>query len=521
VLVALLSHLPRDLATLWGLPDQHHYFSYHPDEVFLLLPSALYFPQGDWNPHFFNYGTLYIYLVGIWAMLTHAMDAARFPDNLRPLYEVGRNVTVWMGVATVALLYFVSWRKDKWLGPLAALLLALCPLHLVNSAYATVDVPATFFITLAFVIALYGAEKPNAKWGLLAGLAVGLAAATKYNMGLFIVPVILAPIIMPPRSWRWSWCLSIVGGSIVGFVIGCPYFYTDGFRRDVLFELHHARIGGTLAFVDTGNGWLYHIIHGLPVGLGYPLLLAVIIGIIAAIRHPSRPTRVALFWIVFYLFVIGFSKEHFIRYLVPLTPFLCLLAAAGMLWLLRLSLKAVPRVGAAAFGIAVIILTSVYVAPQVTLVTHMDPRDRAWAEAQPAASHRHVSRLMRVGLVEPPWYSDPPLSPYNGGPFSRRMFDEWNQRNGNRVVLTGWDAAKLEAEKPAMFFLSDLESQDLIRLKRPDALAFVAALDKLYEGRHMVARRESVPSWLAPPRSWAPPDWLYQSPIITMYYRPR
>src|SRR5512140_1268 len=54
----------------WGLPNQAHYFSYHPDEIFLLLPS-LGFAQGDWNPHFFNYGTLYIYLVGLPATLFH------------------------------------------------------------------------------------------------------------------------------------------------------------------------------------------------------------------------------------------------------------------------------------------------------------------------------------------------------------------------------------------------------------------------------------------------------------------
>jgi len=517
VLVGLLAWLPRDIMTLWGHPSSSHYFSYHPDEIFLLLPS-FGFAQGDWNPHFFNYGTLYIYLVGIPAVLFHVVDGARFPDNLRPLYDLGRYVTVWMGVATVALLFFVSWRTDKRLGILAALLLAVCPLHLVNSAYATVDVPATFFITLAFVLALYGAEKPTAKWGVLTGLAVGFAAATKYNMGLFIVPAVFAPIIMPPRAWRWSWCLSIIGGSVLGFIIGCPYFWTEGFRRGLLFELQHARIGGTLAFVDTGNGWLYHLIHGLPVGLGYPLLLAVIIGIIAVICQPSRPTRLALLWIVFYLFAIGFGKERFIRYVVPLTPFLAVVAGAGLASAYR-SQRLTLRVPALVLGVAVLLPTWMYGFGLAVSSMSDDPRDRAWKTTRTQLLEQEAPRT--VGLVEPPWYSDPPVSPYNAGLFSRRMFEEWNRQNGSRVVVTGWDAKKLRAEKPDIFFLSDLESQDLLRLKRPDAIEFVAALNSLYQKQQVFGPVRDLPAWLAPPRSWAPPDWLYQSPRITMYHRPR
>ena len=517
VLVGLLAWLPRDIMTLWGHPTSSHYFSYHPDEIFLLLPS-FGFAQGDWNPHFFNYGTLYIYLVGIPAVLFHVVDGARFPDNLRPLYDLGRYVTVWMGVATVALLFFVSWRTDKRLGLLAALLLAVCPLHLVNSAYATVDVPATFFITLAFVLALHGAEKPTAKWGVLTGLAVGFAAATKYNAGLFIVPAVFAPIIMPPRAWRWNWCLSIIGGSALGFIIGCPYFWTEEFRLGLLFELQHTRIGGTLAFVDTGNGWVYHLIHGLPVGLGYPLLLAVIVGVIATVRQPSRPTRLALLWVVFYLFAIGFGKERFIRYLVPLTPFLCLLAAAGFARLYTSRSLAV-RVPAVIFGIAVILATSVYGTTRTSIERSDDAREIAiW---QMSRIGEELTLPPRVGLVEAPWYSDPPVSPYNAGPFSRRMFEEWNRRNGNRIVITGWDADKLQAERPGIFLLSDLGSQDLLRLKRPDALTFVAALDGLYQEQRTFGPVRDLPIWLAPPRSWAPPDWLYQSPRITMYYNPR
>jgi hypothetical protein len=116
------------------------------------------------------------------------------------------------------------------------------------------------------------------------------------------------------------------------------------------------------------------------------------------------------------------------------------------------------------------------------------------------------------------------VSPFNAGLFSRDSFDKWNQATGETVAVTGWDAEKLRAEKPECFFLSDLESRDPLRLRNTHALRFVEVLDRLYQERDQFAREDRLPwnsSWLAPPRSWAPPDWLYQSPVITMYYNPR
>ena len=508
----------RALAAYWGLPDGSHFFSYHPDEPFVLLPALRVAATGDWNPHFFNYGTLYIYLVDFVGLLSGtAQEAARSHSDLRPLYLTGRFITVWMSYGTIALLWISLKRFGDRLRNFAVLLLAICPLHLVSSAYATVDVPATFWLTLAFVLTILGVERPKAVWCALTGVSIGLAAATKYNAALFLLPAMLAPHLIGLRPKRWTWYPCIVGGAIVGFVIGCPLFYTEEFRRGFLFELNHARIGGTLAFVSTGNGWAYHLFHGLPVGLGYPLLASAFLGVAAAVRTRCLHARLSLAWVVFYILAIGFSKERFIRYLIPLTPFLAILAAMGWQALYRKWSYPSLRALVAILATATVMLTSIYASHQFHALER-DPRDLAGDRLSEMADR---TPTLRAGLVSPPWYFNPAVSPYNGGPFPPGAFDDWNRRNGNRVAITGWDAAKLRAEKPEVFFLSDLESQDLLRLKRPDALAFVAALDRFYEGRHTVARRESAPAWLAPPRSWAPPDWLYQSPVITMYYNPR
>jgi len=506
----------RDANLRWGLPNAQHYFSYHPDEIFLLLPS-FGFAAGDWNPGFFNYGTLYIYLVGIPALLLGLVPGrASFPEHLAPLYLLARTITMVLGVATVLLLYLALRRRGRFTAWLSALLLALCPLHLVTSAYATVDVPSTFWITLAFLLALRAADQPSPKWGALVGLAVGLAAATKYNAGLFLVPALLAPVIVPPRAWRQGYAACVVGGAALGFVIGCPFFWTGEFLRDFLFEVQHARVGGTLAFVDTGNGWWYHLSRGLPFALGYPLLAAFLLGLIAALRRPTRASTLALFSIFLYLLVIGFSKERFIRYLVPITPFLCLVSAQGLALLPRLSRRRWPKAIAVTLACA-LIAASFACAFTMDLVRGIrDPRDSAMAALEERARRPGV---LRVGLVAAPWFCHPPVSPYNAGPFSRRFFSEWNRERGDPVAITGWDAQSLRDQRPDVFFLSDLESMDRIRLRDPDAVAFVEALDSIYKQRTSFS--QSPPIRLAPDPAWAPPDWRYESPRIIMYESPR
>jgi 4-amino-4-deoxy-L-arabinose transferase-like glycosyltransferase len=512
----------------WGLPNSQHYFSYHPDEIFVLLPS-FGFAQGDWNPHFFNYGTLYLYLVGIPAVIFGIVpDPLRFPQGLAPLYLTGRIVTALLGTASIPLLYLALRRESRSLAWGSALLLTICPLHVINSHYATVDVPATFFLVVAFLFALRGAERATLKNAILTGLFVGLAAATKYNAGLFLLPALLAPALTsvgqelascPHRNGRnagLAWWLGVPLAAALGFLICNPWIHTPEFRQGFLFEWRHAQAGGTFAFVGTGSGWSYHLLHGLPVALGYPLLAAVVAGFVLALRSKSPAARLSLFWVVVYFLVIGFGKERFIRYLVPMMPFVCVLAASACA---RLRSATEHRRGLPAARIAVTLvtwLTATYAVGQMLpLAWPLDVRDTVM-QCEPV-SFPHF----RLGLVQVPWYSDPPVSPYNAGAFTALAFDAWNASNGHRVVLTGWDAGALRRDRPDVFVVSDLESAALLRLRKPDAVEFVAALDQFY--RSHVEYRESPHtfSWLAPPRSWAPPDWLYPQPIITVYYSPR
>ena len=517
VLIGLCALALRLAGIGWGLPNAEHLFSYHPDEIFLLQP-AFGFAQGDWNPHFFNYGTLYIYLVGIPAVaLGLAPDPSRFPLGLAPLYLEGRLITAALGAASVTVLYYALRAEGRRFAALSALLLALCPLHVVTSHYATVDVPATFFLTLAALFSLRACERPSPKVELLAGAAVGLAAATKYNAGLFLVPVLFVPLLCSAGRARGRWWLTVPAGAALGFLVGCPYAWSPEFLRDLRFEAAHMQAGGTFAFVGTGSGWAYHLLRGLPVGLGYPLLLAGLAGVVAAVVLPCRAARLSLFWVILYLGLVGLAKERFIRYLVPLTPFLAVLAAAGLLAAVRLARRPLPRAGMGLLAAGVVMLTGLYAVGQATSFVGEDARDTAWAEVRDEV--RRLGGARRVGLTHSPWFFHPPVSPFNAGALSAPAFAEWNRDAGDRVAVTGWEAARLTTARPDLFFLSDLESKDLIRLRDPEAHDFLAALGAHYRTRKVYARATPPFAWLAPGREHCPPDWLYQSPHVTLYER--
>lgn len=510
----------RLIGIRWGLPNEQHYFSYHPDEIFLLLP-AFRFAQGVWNPGFFNYGPLYPFLVGIPAVSLGFVPSAPFPQGLAPLYLWGRHVTAVMGAATIPLLYTAIRREHRGRAWGAAFLLTICPLHVVNSHYATVDVPATFFLVVAFAFALRGADDLKLRSALLTGAAIGVAAATKYNLALFILPALLVPVLASRTRPSLAWWGGVPAGLVIGFLVCNPFVGTPEFRQGFLFELRHAQQGGTLAFVNTGSGWAYHLLRGLPTALGYPLLALITVGTVLSLRSKSVAVRLSLVWVVWYLFAIGFGKERFIRYLVPLMPFVCVLGCQVLACyaeqirpsrFARLLRVEAPKV--------LIFLTLVYLATQMLPLCGIDGRDWTWIQTQ--SDILESQHVQTIGLVDLPWYFHPPMSPYNAGAFSKESFENWNTRAPHRVVITGWEAARFEVTTPDIFILSDLESADFLRLGNHSARALVERLSRSYSDHRTF---ESLPSatsrWLAPPRQLQPPDWRYPSPIITVYSRPR
>ena len=303
--------------------------------------------SGDFNPHFFDYPGLYIYIQALVAcvrFVTGAMDGLwRSLDQFWPehLFLWTRALNAALGTLTILVVYRAGLRWGSWVALLSAVLMAVWPNHVRESHFALTDVPLTLFTTLALVLSLRAYETGRLAWFLAAGASVGLAAATKYNgAAALVMPLIAAAMVKTPRSSRAWHAIAATGAAGGAFLLGAPY---------TLFDLPAFLNGfGALAVAfrprPFSNGAQSYLEH-LNVAIGWPGVIVSGAGIIWGVARVLRDRDFAKWALIIvfplvYFHIIATKHLIFARYLLPVAPFLCLLMAVvvvdGVKWALRL-----------------------------------------------------------------------------------------------------------------------------------------------------------------------------------------
>jgi 4-amino-4-deoxy-L-arabinose transferase-like glycosyltransferase len=340
VAIVALGAILRFFPIWFGLP----YAQARPDET-AALGLAVSVRSGDLNPHFFHWPSLAIY---VFATLHAAMSGIRRVMGVSPelsfseLAISARAIVAAAGTLTIVVLFSMARRMGgTTIGLLAALFLAVSILHVRDSHFAMTDVLMTMLSTASLALLLRaldadasGRMTPTA-WFAVSGFVGGLAASTKYSAAALMAGMAAGQLCWLGRfrnSWwrREAWMPSVafVTAFLAGFVAGTPYAVLDyqTFTTDLLFDLTHLSGGHG---VDLGRGWVYHLTTSLPYGLGIPVFLAAIAGIVPMVRHyPRHAFVVGLFGAGFYA-SIGSGQTVFFRYVLPLVPILCLPAAVA------------------------------------------------------------------------------------------------------------------------------------------------------------------------------------------------
>jgi 4-amino-4-deoxy-L-arabinose transferase-like glycosyltransferase len=292
---------------------------------------------GDFNPHFFDYPGLYFYVqlvvaclrfivgatAGHWTSLDQ-VDAADF-------YLWGRAVTALLGTLTVFLVYHIGMRWGTRYAALAAGLMAVMPLHVRESHYVLTDVPLTFFVTLGLLLTLRAAERERAIDFAWAGAAAGLAAATKYPGALsLLVPLIAVWLTLGAKPSRIAASLAVLAAAAAAFLLAAPYTILDL----PAFLNGYAHLAGYYSPKPLAEPAAITYFKHLTRSMAWPAFLLLLIGIglgaVRSIRGPGRVrwTVTLAFPLVYFYFLSG-QTLVFGRYLLPLLPSVCLLAAAG------------------------------------------------------------------------------------------------------------------------------------------------------------------------------------------------
>jgi hypothetical protein len=368
----------------FGLPNPN----VRPDEN-VIVHKALRFGTGDLNPHYFKYPSLFFYAVFVeyvvyygWGHLTGvfsspaAMERAFYRDP-SAFYLLARVAGALAGLATVPALYLLGRRLySRNVGLIAALLLAGAYLHVRHSHFGVTDVPATFFAVAA--MAVMARRAPREAWSrgvhafrcsgaqlIQAGLLCGLAASTKYNLGVLIFPLMVAGLqatgdgrqapVKTGSLRTATWLVGALGpcalrlapallAGLVAFAATSPFVFLDmrTALRDLAWQSAYLRAGHG-GRTDLGLGVAYHALFSLRYGLGLPLAVAAVCGSCLMLRRRTWGDWLVLSFVLPYYVAIGAGHTVFVRYMVPLVPLLCLAAAVVVERLASLAARSAQR----------------------------------------------------------------------------------------------------------------------------------------------------------------------------------
>ncbi|GIV18009.1 MAG: hypothetical protein KatS3mg022_3444 [Armatimonadota bacterium] len=526
VIVLAVAFLFRAMGIRWGIPDPSHYFSFHPDEwVILGYTLGLDIPHGQIDPHFYNYGTVYLYLLHLailigstYGWITLPTEVAQY-EAFAGLYLTGRWLSVVMGVLTC----WLVWETGKRVcghrcAAVATLLLAVVPLHTLHCHFLTTDATATLFTTGVLLAALKLHETGAKRILITAGVLVGLASATRYNTALVLIAPLLA-LWLRGTEHREAWlskAVLLVAISGVAFLLFCPgvWMNPQEFWRDFGYEAKHVREGHGLVFVNTGLGWVYHYWTNLRFGLGLPLLLLATLSVLIA--PLSRRPRVLILWVfvvVYYLFLGSFAVR-FARYLLPILPPLMVLTA----WLIAEAWRNTQQAGrvvVAAGAGSIAVYTLIWGIAVAVALLQPDPRLQAleWIR-------QHVPQGTRIGFATIPWFYTPPLSPYWGELQPSRRAERAREVKEYRLLVPGaeWDVNVIR--RAQVVVLSQFEVDDAVRVRHAPAQAF---LDELNRSFHRAARFDTTfrVDGIHFGKRNVPHDMLYPFPRIEVWERQR
>jgi 4-amino-4-deoxy-L-arabinose transferase-like glycosyltransferase len=409
---------------LWGV-QQGLPYAYNADEADHFVPRAVAIFGHDLNPHYFANPPGFTYVLHyLFALAYGGADGVRhaFAYDPTEVYTLSRVAVAVLGVIALWLLYATGARLlGRAAGLLAAAIEAVAFLPVFYSHLALNDVPTLAPLTLSLLGSAGVLRKGRKRDYALAGIGLGLACATKYTAGIALVPLLAAAGARllgdgehgRPRIDRRAAAAVVLGVALTA-VLACAAFFAANPFWLLDYKSFHAELvhQSSLSAEAQGKlgapkqGGLVYYLWSLSWGLGWLPALAALGGALAIWRR-----RPALGWLlvpapVLFLVFMGLQGRYFGRWLMPILPLLCLLAAFFALWLagrLAALLGRVPDARRAALTVgAAGVLTALLLAQGLVYSVHSglvlaraDTRNvtRQWMLA-------HVPRRARI-VAEP------------------------------------------------------------------------------------------------------------------------
>lgn len=370
ILILLAGAYFRFVGINWD-QNQHQ----QPDERFITMVAeqirgvasiGQYFDTASSTLNPLNYGS---YTYGMLPLFVTRMVAEwRNMTEYNQITLIGRAMSGLFDLAAIWLLYLLGKKLyNQRTGILAAALYAAAVLPIQLSHFFAVDTFSTVFVISAFYFALLAIpldrqdttiDRKNLRYFALFGFIVGLAGACKVNVIPVFGVIFLAGIARLAvgykksgfRSLLWivlaGWALAALSAA-AGFRIFQPYaFIGPGFfglrfnQRwlEVIREVTN-QVAGLSEWPPnhhwTSRPFTYAGVNMANWGLGMSLGLAGLAGLLGAgwriWKGEWRSHLLPFVWVVGYFFWINIQFWRYMRYFLPIYPFVILFAAWALI----------------------------------------------------------------------------------------------------------------------------------------------------------------------------------------------
>ena len=325
----------------FGLPS-----ALDPDEPLFLLLGFKLLAGPTLDPGWFGHpGTTTIYVCAIveaavfgFQRATGMVDSARafalaFFQDPSAVFIPTRLVFAAFGVGCV----FWTWRIARTLwgpatGLIAALLLALNPLHIAWSQVIRTDVQASFFLLLCLERCIAIARGGRARDRAWAAIWAGAAIATKWPAATVLLAVVAATMLAQGLPVRRR--VIAAGGTVACAALALlaisPFLVLDHATAasNLSGEAQVSHLGATGGPWWWDLGW--YVSGPLFESFGLPALMATAIGIAAIVRRDRVAAATVLLALVAFVAAICTQRLVWVRWIVPVLPLVALLAAAGI-----------------------------------------------------------------------------------------------------------------------------------------------------------------------------------------------
>jgi hypothetical protein len=309
-----------------GLP-----YVYNADENAHFVARAIGMFGHSLNPDYFINPPAYTYLLHVafgvrWGFSREAVGGA-FAADPSAAFTLARVLSATLGAVAAGLLAVAGARLfDRRVGLVAGVVLAVAFLPVYYGHLALNDVPALVPLCVA-LIGVAGVLR-RGHWAdfALAGAGLGVAAATKYTGGIVLVPLLAATLLSPGPRVRGL----VLAGALAlgGFLVANPYALLDldTFREGLQKQSEASGDGGGKLGLTESSGFAYYL-GTTTWGLGWLPMLAALGGAIGLAVRDRRTALVLVPGLVLFGIFMGTQDRFFARWLLPIYPLLCLLAA--------------------------------------------------------------------------------------------------------------------------------------------------------------------------------------------------